>query len=312
MNLPHQPPSRHDALQYQHDDQLLDAVVPFLRGGATAGDSVVLICRPDNAALLRAAMGDHQVVELPRDDVHGGTVAALTAYRELVEREQRRGSGRVRVVTEIDFGSRPSGQWEWARFDAALGQALAAYPIWNLCLYDRRRVPPEILRAGESSHSHLLAEGGRVPSAGYTDPATLLGEARMRWPDPLEDGPPRLDVADPRDLAALRAAVEQALLGDGMSAYAVQGFVLAVSEVATNALLHGAPPVRVRLWSDGKRALCAVSDGGRCFSPYSGYVPTDRPVGAGGMGLWLARQMTDDLTVDAAEHGCTIRLGLNA
>ncbi|MEU8080431.1 anti-sigma factor RsbA family regulatory protein [Catellatospora citrea] len=312
MNLPQQLPSRHDALQYQHDGQLLDAVVPFLRDGATAGDSVVLICRPDNAARLRAAMGDHRVVELPRDDVYGGTVAALTAYRELVAREQQRGSGRVRVVTEIDFGSRPSGQWEWARFDAALGHALAAYPIWNLCLYDRRRVPPEILRAGESSHSHLLAGGGRVPSAGYTDPVTLLGDARMRWPDPLEDRPPRLDLTDPRDLAALRAVVEQTLLGDGMSAYAVQGFVLAVSEVAANALLHGAPPVRVRLWSDGERALCAVSDGGRCFSPYSGYVPTDRPVGAGGMGLWLARQMTDDLTVDAAVGGCTVRLGLNA
>lgn len=312
MNLPQQLPGRHDALQYRHDDQLLDAVVPFLRDGATAGDSVVLICRPDNAALLRDAMGDHQVVELPPAEVHGGAVAALAAYRELVEREQRRGSGRVRVVTEIDFGSRPSGQWEWARFDAALGHALAAYPVWNLCLYDRRRVPPEILRAGESSHSHLLAGGGRVPSAGYTDPVALLGDARMRWHDPLEDGPPRLDLDDPHDMAALRAVVEQTLLDDGMSAYAVQGFVLAVSEVATNALLHGAPRVRVRLWCDGGRALCAVSDGGHCFSPYSGYVPTDRPVGSGGMGLWLARQMTDDLTVDATGGGCTVRLGLNA
>ncbi|WP_144124578.1 sensor histidine kinase [Catellatospora sichuanensis] len=312
MSLPHQTPSRHDALQYHDDDQLLDAVVPFLREGAAAGDSVVLICRPDNAARLRDALGYHQVVELPREDVYGGTVAALTAYRDLVEREQQRGSNRVRVVTEIDFGSRPSGQWEWARFDAALGQVLARYPIWNLCLYDRRRVPAEILRAGESSHSHLLADGGRVPSAGYTDPVTLLGDARMRWRDPLENGPPRLDVAGPHDLAALRAAVEEILLRDGVSAYAVQGFVLAVSEVATNAILHGAPPVRVRLWSDGERALCSVSDGGHCFSPYSGYVPTDRAVGAGGMGLWLARQMSDDLTVDAAADGCTVRLGLNA
>ncbi|MFC7246600.1 anti-sigma factor RsbA family regulatory protein [Catellatospora aurea] len=304
--------SRHDALQYQDDDQLLDAVVPYLREGASAGDSVVLICRPDNAARLRAALGDHQVAELRREDVYGGTVAALTAYRDLAERERQRGNGRIRVITEIDFGSRPSGQWEWARFDAALGQALADYPVWNLCLYDRRRVPPEILRAGESSHSHLLADGGRVPSTGYVDAATLLGDASMRWRDPLEDGPPRLDVAEPHDLAALRSAVEQALLGDGMSAYAVQGFVLAVSEVATNAILHGAPPVRVRLWSAGGRALCSVSDGGHCFSAYSGYVPTDRAVGAGGMGLWLARQMSDDLTVDATPEGCTVRLGINA
>ncbi|WP_155373593.1 anti-sigma factor RsbA family regulatory protein [Catellatospora vulcania] len=312
MSYPRSPLARHDALQYHDDDQLLDAVVPYLREGAEAGDSVVLICRPDNAARLRDALDGHRIAELAYGDVYGGTIAALTAYRELVAREQQRGSSRVRVVTEIDFGSRPSGQWEWARFDAALGHALADYPVWNLCLYDRRRVPADILRAGESSHSHLLAEGGRVPSARYTDPVTLLGEAGMRWRDPLEDAPPRLDVAGPHDLAALRAAVEQTLLGDGMSAYAVQGFVLAVSEVATNAILHGAAPVRVRLWSDGRRALCSVSDGGRCFSAYSGYVPTDRVVGAGGMGLWLARQMTDDLTIDAADGGCVVRLGLNA
>ncbi|MEV0458498.1 anti-sigma factor RsbA family regulatory protein [Catellatospora methionotrophica] len=312
MSLPPQPLSRHDALQYDDDDGLLDAVVPFLREGAAAGDSVVLICRPDNAARLRDALGPDRVAALPREDVYGGTVSAMNAYRELVARERERGCERVRVVTEIDFGPKPSGQWEWARFDAALGQALTSYPVWNLCLYDRRRVPPDILRAGESSHSHLLADGGRVPSAGYTDALTLLGEARMRWPDPLEDGPPRLDVTGPHDLTALRAAVEQALLRDGFAAYAVQGFMLAVSEVATNAILHGVAPVRVRLWSDARRALCAVSDGGTCFSPYSGYLPTDREVGAGGMGLWLARQMSDDLTVDAADGGCVVRLGLNA
>ncbi|GAA2389757.1 hypothetical protein Cme02nite_75670 [Catellatospora methionotrophica] len=311
MSLPQQPLSRHDALQYDDDGGLLDAVVPFLREGAAAGDSVVLICRPDNAARLRDAMGPDRVAELPREDVYGGTVGAMNAYRELVARERERGCERVRVVTEIDFGPKPSGQWEWARFDAALGQALTSYPVWNLCLYDRRRVPADILRAGESSHSHLLADGGRVPSAGYTDALTLLGEARMRWPDPLEDSPPRLDVTGPHDLAALRAAVEQALLRDGFAAYAVQGFMLAVSEVATNAILHGVAPVRVRLWSDARRALCAVSDGGTCFSPYSGYLPTDREVGAGGMGLWLARQMSDDLTVDAADGGCVVRLGLN-
>lgn len=312
MSLPHQALCRHDALQYHDDADLLDGAVPFLREGADAGDSVVLICRPDTAERLRHALGSgRHVIELPRDEVYGGTVTALAAYRDLVEREQQRGSARVRVVNEIDFGSRPSRQWEWARFDAAFNQALAPYPIWNLCLYDRRTVPAAIVRAAESSHSHLLRDGGRKPSAGYTDPVTLLGDASMRWRDPLEDGPPRLDLDDPTDLAALRAVVEQTLLGDGMSAYAVQGFVLAVSEVATNAMIHGAAPVRVRLWSDGQRALCAVRDAGSCFSPYSGYVPSLRAVGAGGMGLWLARQMSDDMTVEATADGCTVRLGLN-
>lgn len=304
---------RHDALQYRDDGQLLRAVVPFVRDGLAAGESVVLLCRPDNAARLRQAVGDGDgLVELPLGEVYAGSVATLAAYRDLVERQQQRGAARVRVVNEIDFGARPSAQWEWARFDAAFNQALGAYPVWNLCLYDARRLPVGIVRAGESSHRYLFKDGDRVPSAGYTEPSELLGEAAMRWPDPLEHGRPRLDVHDPDDLAALRAAVEQALRGDGMPRQAVQGFLLAVSEITTNAMIHGSGPVRVRLWSGGGRALCAVHDGGPCFDPYSGYVPSERAVGTGGMGLWLARQMSDDLTVDGSDGGCTVRLGLNA
>ncbi|MEV4417233.1 sensor histidine kinase [Catellatospora sp. NPDC049609] len=305
-------PARHDALRYRDEAELLRAAVPFVREGLAAGDSVVLLCRPDNARRLRQALGDVRVTaELSPDDVYGGAVAALAAYRELVERQQH-GGARVRVVNEIDFGSRPSAQWEWARFDAAFNQALAAYPIWNLCLYDQRRVPAEIVRAAASSHPFLLTDGDRVPSAGYTEPSRLLGEPGMRWRDPLEDAAPRVDVTDPADLAALRAAVERTLTGDGMAAHAVQGFVLAVSEIATNAMTHGTAPVRVRLWSAGGRALCAISDEGDCFDPYSGYEPADRALGAGGMGLWLARQMSDDLSVDGSGGACTVRLGLNA
>jgi anti-sigma regulatory factor (Ser/Thr protein kinase) len=310
---PHRTPCRHDALQYRDEAQLLDTVVPFLREGADAGDSVVMICGPDNAERLRHALGTgRRVIELPRERVYGGTVAALAAYRDLLERERRRGSRRVRVVNEIDFGPRPSGQWEWARFDAALDHTLTPYPIWNLCLYDRRRVPAEILRAGRSSHSHLLRGARRTRNPDYTDPVKLLGDVRMRWRDPLEDGPPQLDVTDPADLAALRAVVERTLSGDGIAPHAVREFVLAVSEVVTNAIIHGAPPVRIRLWSAGGRALCAVRDEGRCFSPYSGYLPTTRTVGTGGMGLWLARRMSDDLTVDSTGDACTVRLGRNA
>ncbi len=311
---PDQSPFRHDALQYHDDGQLLRTIVPFVREGVAAGDTVVLLCRPDNAARLRHALADGDgdgLVELPAAEVYAGSVTALAAYRELVERQQQRGAARVRVVNEIDFGTRRSGQWEWARFDAAFNLALGGLPVWNLCLYDARRLPGDIVRAGESSHRYLLKDGGRVPSAGYTEPSELLGEAAMRWPDPLEHGLPRLDLRDPDDLAALRAAVEHVLTGDGLSRHAVQGFVLAISEIATNAMIHGGAPVRVRLWSGGGRALCSVHDEGPCFDPYSGYVPSDRAVGTGGMGLWLARQMSHDLTVDGSGGGCTVRLGIN-
>lgn len=68
--------------------------------------------------------------------------------------------------------------------------------------------------------------------------------------------------------------------------------VLVASELATNALTHGAPPTVVTLMDDGECFLLDVADHDTSTSPQ---VAGDRPIGNGGFGLVIARRLAQDV-----------------
>jgi anti-sigma regulatory factor (Ser/Thr protein kinase) len=105
--------------------------------------------------------------------------------------------------------------------------------------------------------------------------------------------------------------VLRVLHGAAVATHLANGFVTAVSEVVSNAVEHGGPPVEVRLHTDGRRWLCVVTDrGGGIDDPWTGF---DSPLGANpgrnGMGLWVARQLCDQLTISRPASGGS-RVGL--
>jgi serine/threonine-protein kinase RsbW len=103
------------------------------------------------------------------------------------------------------------------------------------------------------------------------------------------------------DLAGVRAELEATLPAgadadepnaDGATPSLIQRIVLVASELATNALRHGRPPVTVRLLRDGDAATIDVVD----RSPDSPPVfADDRAPGAGGFGLLLAHRAAQEL-----------------
>ena len=84
--------------------------------------------------------------------------------------------------------------------------------------------------------------------------------------------------------------------------------VIAVAEVATNGLVHGLPPVRVRAWGQGDTLVVQVDDAaGRPLPPLAGYVPPGTDPDAG-RGLWLARQLADVVSVHTEGRTTSVRL----
>jgi anti-sigma regulatory factor (Ser/Thr protein kinase) len=83
--------------------------------------------------------------------------------------------------------------------------------------------------------------------------------------------------------------------------------VMAVHEALTNAVRHGRPPVRLRLWAGPDRVVAAVADGGDGpADPFAGlWRDPDRT--EGGMGMWIIYQLCDHVTVDTS-GSCTLRL----
>ncbi|MEU4238705.1 ATP-binding protein [Actinoplanes sp. NPDC026619] len=105
------------------------------------------------------------------------------------------------------------------------------------------------------------------------------------------------------DLRNLRAALREAVsemttnTGDG-----VERMALVVTELATNALRHGLPPTVVRLLREGDRLIIDVADHDRQATPA---VDAGRPLGAGGLGLQLARTFATDVgwySTDVTKH----------
>lgn len=302
-----------DALVFGSDAELVELVAPFLRGGLAAGEAVVLVCADRRSALLVDAVGaDPRLAVLPVPQVWRRPLDAMRDYERLIEQEVRAGR-RLRVVADSDFGAGPLDWSEWARFEAASHHSARADPVWSICLLDRREAPEPVIAATERLHANCWNHGVRTGSPTYAAPAENLRRDAYVRTDPLERTPPAVradDVAGPSDLAGLRHAVGTELARAGVPPWRSHEFVLAVSEMVANAIRHGRPPVRARLWSTPRRVLCTVTDAGAGFDlPLSSYLfDPAQP----GLGLHLARQLCDQLNLCWTPAGFTVRLALLA
>jgi hypothetical protein len=304
------PGYEHDALFYESDEELVASAAPFLRAALDRSEVVVLVCADRNASLLADALHGHpRIAILDRSEVFRRVPAAIATYQRMAESHLAEGADRVRVVGEIDFDRH---DWEeWARFEALSNAVFEPYSLWSLCLYDIRRLRAEVLQAAERTHPRLITAADRAPNPRYVSPDRFLAEFAAR-PDPLEATPPAIDVTGTINLHQLRQDVT-ALLEAGSGPARpdmVNGFVFAVSEVATNAMVHGRPPLRVRVWSGGDRAVGTVTDHGDGFEdPFTGYQSRGhRNVEIEGQGLWMARQLCDVVSVAQAPGTFTARI----
>lgn len=124
----------------------------------------------------------------------------------------------------------------------------------------------------------------------------------------------------PSDVACLRyvnALASEVAVAGGLDAEEVDRWVLAVGEVAANAVLHGnrADPgrqVAVIFAVHGGALQVSVCDEGQGFDLVQVVVTAERRLHAletGGRGLLLARTCVDALTVDRLPGGgCCVRL----
>jgi len=304
---------RHDAFLYDDDHHLVRVAAPFVRDGLSAGEPVVLAVAPSTAEVLRAAVGEHpllHVLERP-DASRARTPAAITGLRRLAAEHAPEGAW-LRLVGEVDFGATERDWLEWQRFESVVNEALADWPLWGLCLFDTRRLPRPLLDSALATHPVLVRpDGVHAANARFVEPATYVRSLPV--PDePLEATPPRLAAPDVSDFVGLRHAVAGELAGAGAGGDLVEDVLLAVDEMVSNAVRHGAPPVSLRLWTAPDRIVCTIGDGGPGWDdPFAGYGPAHGDdLSRGGMGLWLARQLCDhvDITSGAGGDGVAVRL----
>ena len=113
------------------------------------------------------------------------------------------------------------------------------------------------------------------------------------------------------DLPLARRRAASWALQAGMAADVADDFVIAVNEIATNAVRHGSPEATLRLWADGRACLAEIRDQGHWPGAGAGGVPARRPAEHGGMGLEVARMVCDGLQIKATDAGTTVLLRMS-
>lgn len=141
-----------------------------------------------------------------------------------------------------------------------------------------------------------------------------------------------LDVTfDSATLRALRADVQASASRIGFPDHRVEDMVLAVHELVANAVQHGAGAGRLRIWDLAGTMHCRVDDGALAFAdPADPAAPaadpedvkaavTTSPSGRSvatawsipGHGLWVVRQVADDLLVMSSPQGTSAAVTFN-
>lgn len=104
------------------------------------------------------------------------------------------------------------------------------------------------------------------------------------------------------DLRDLRHAVAGWAAWAGLQGQRAADFVIAVHEIATNAIRHGSPVAHLALRITGTAAQAEVSDSGHWpLEPSTGPAPAGL-----GMGLHVARRVCDQVTIHRGASGSTV------
>jgi hypothetical protein len=303
----------HEAALYRSADDLAAIVVPFLLGGVAAGEPTVVALGEHHAAHIRAALDRHspaataEVRFLDGGDMYARPAGAIRAYQTMLAEYVDAGAGQIRIIGELapeTFGV----TWDWwARYESAINHAYDGFPLWSMCAYDTTSTPAHVLDDILRTHPHTVTPDGRhLDNDRYTEPATYLTESRPIGIDVLQRAPARVTLTDPTPAEVRQAITDH--VPPGLPGTGIDGFLIAGSEVVTNAIRHGQAPVAVSLWAGTDRMVLSVTDRGTGITdPYAGLLPR-RDGSPGGLGLWLTGQMCDYLTFGRDGDRFTISL----
>ena len=297
----------HRAAIYSTQSELVERAVPLIEQARRRGSPVVLNVATSTERLIREVVGPSGLVRLatPEQELRrsGQTVAARRAreLRELTDRD-----GPIVVIAQHDPDMGLLDGRTWVETDAAMNLALTAMPVTMTCLY-RDPLDPVLAAAARWNHPLWMRDDGSVhENPEHREPAEVLTACPAGAPGPLGDADRELTFT-PWQLTDLRMAVGEVAHAAGLSAERADDFVLAVNEVAGNAVEHGYGTGLLQLWLRPRLLTCEVHDSGVLANPLPG-MRLPHPAEHRGRGVWIARQLCDLLHVWADHDGTHVRL----
>jgi len=300
----------HDALIYGSDEALMSTLVPWLQEGIEREDGAVVATTSPHIDQFRDALGtDGSAVSfLSADDVYVHPVQTIAAWQRVLSDAADTGVTFTRIVGEVRFGATEDLQTSWTRYESALNAVFERSAAWIVCPYDVRTLPPGVIDRAWRTHPTVW-DSTRRKSDRYELPARLLRE--IVEPGRAVTGPPSLEVDIDGRLGGVRESVRALGIEAELPRARVEELVLAVSELAGNTVRHAGGGGKIALWITPEGVVCEVTDhGGGMHDPLAGLVPP-KPTASAGMGLWIARQLSDSFAIGAGGDGTTVRIAVD-
>jgi anti-sigma regulatory factor (Ser/Thr protein kinase) len=302
-------PFVHAALLYRDRDELAAEASRFVREALATEGSVLAVLTPASAALLEESLGPEarQVRFGDARAYYARMGPMLQGFARHLGEAAAAGRRPVRVLAENPFPERRTR--EYLRCESMTNVGFAPFEASVMCMYDASRTAESLLASVRRTHPELIEEGAAVRSREFTDPLVFMSQSdrELRHAE-APAGAPRQRLASAADLSGLRRFVGRYAAAAGLPADAVEDLQLAASEIASNVIVHTPGPGEVRLWTEGHDLVCEVSDDGPGIDdPFAGYrlAPEDR---GSARGLWLARQICDEVTVKSEPGNTVVRM----
>ncbi len=291
---------RHEALFYASEAEFVAATTGFMRAGVARNEAVLTVVDARKIGPLRAAMGGDadRVVFADMATVGRNPALIIQAWRDFVESHRDVGRA-VRGIGEPVSAerSRPA-LVECQIHESLLNLAFADVPdFWLLCPYDTTVLAAPVIEGAVGTHTFVADVDGSL--TGGDDPDDDVGLAR---PLPLPSGPVDVLHFGVANVHSLRVFATERSRDFGVDADRIPDVAVAVSEIATNAVVHGDGRGEARFWIDDDHLVCEIIGTGRIDDPLVGRL---RPVAgrSHGYGVWLANHACDLVQIRSCAGG---------
>ena len=300
----------HRALFHDTDDELVDALVPFVLEGIEADERVVVVVSESIGETLRGRIGPNDEFDVWNStEVYTHPIWTLAGYVDTVRASTQDGR-RMRVAGQpVWEGLNALETVEWTCVEAACNVVFAQSPLLMLCLYDTSRLDPSVIAAARRTHPEIRRGAQVTPSPEFA-PLDHQSDVRASELPSRPESCETISIFSPSDVDPVVSFVEAFAESEAMADSRTTDLTATVRALITQAIDYRLGPAKLHIWASPDELTYEIESHGSLSSPFAGYLPPS-PSTHDDRGLWFVGQQCDLIAVREHLGMTTLRLNFS-